>query len=395
MQSVALIIKRAFWAIFLCLTIISFPLPSLAVTVQDVPNPRQVYWGWVTDMANLLDSETKARLNQMISKLEAENGTEIAVVTVSDTLTAPTPKQFATQLFHYWGIGKKGINNGVLFLISKSDRRVEIETGYGVEKILPNVRVKEIIDQQIIPRFKHGDFAGGTLAGTTALTKALEGEDIFPHHSRYQLNSEANITLIIFFGFAEVGIVTTIGQLVKTFSPISVEPEGRVRIAIPGIEPGFRCANCRQLMEKLDSQSLGHNLSKPEQVAQKIGSVRFEGWRCPKCQPNLTGQGIHLRAYVLNSYQFRICPTCQELTVERTSTILPPAAQNKEGEHLVTEKCHCCSYIEQRVEAVTPTSADSSSSDSEGSSGGGDSGGGDSGGFGGGDSGGGGDGGSW
>jgi uncharacterized protein len=55
----------------------------LAVTVQDVPNPRQVYWGWVTDMANLLDSETKARLNQMLSKLEAENGTEIAVVTVS------------------------------------------------------------------------------------------------------------------------------------------------------------------------------------------------------------------------------------------------------------------------------------------------------------------------
>ena len=83
MQSVALIIKRAFWAIFLCLTIISFPLPSLAVTVQDVPNPRQVYWIWVLDMSYLLDSETKARLNQMLSKLEAENGTEIAVVTVS------------------------------------------------------------------------------------------------------------------------------------------------------------------------------------------------------------------------------------------------------------------------------------------------------------------------
>src|SRR5207237_2660853 len=98
--------------------------PSLAVRVQDVPNPQQTYGGWVTDMANLLDSETKARLNQMLSQLEAKNGTEIAVVTVSETSPSATPKQFATQLFKYWGIGKKSLNNGVLFLISKSNRRV-------------------------------------------------------------------------------------------------------------------------------------------------------------------------------------------------------------------------------------------------------------------------------
>jgi uncharacterized protein len=397
-RSVALIVKRAFWAIFLCLTIVSFPLPSLAVTVQDVPNPRQVYRGWVTDMANLLDSETKAKLNQIISKLEAENGTEIAVVTVPDTLTAPTPKQFATQLFHYWGIGKRGINNGVLFLISKDERRVEIETGYGIEKILPNTRIKEIIDQEIIPRFKQEDFAGGTLAGTTVLIKSLEGEDIFPNISRHQLSFEANIALFIFLGLAAVGVATMIGQLVKTFSPLVVEPEGRVRIAVPGTEAGLCCANCRQWMKKLSLESVLPHLTKPEQVAQEIGSVSFEGWRCPKCQPNLTGQGIHLRAYVLNRHRFRTCPTCQELTVEYTSKTLESATQDKEGKCLVTRKCHCCSYVEERVETVpwiSSSNRDSSSGDGGGSSWGGDSGGGDSGGFGGGDSGGGGDGGSW
>ncbi len=389
MQSVALMFKRAFWAIFLCLALISFPLSSLAVTVEDVPNPRQVDRTWVTDMANLLNPQTKAKVNQMLSKLEAENGTEIAVVTVPDTAPAPTPKQFATKLFNYWGIGKKGINNGVLFLISKSDRRVEIEIGYGVEKVLPKVRIKEIIDKQIIPRFKQGDFAGGTLAGTTALTKALEREDIFPHRS------EPNITLIIFLGFAGVGVATMFRQLMKSFSPTVVEPEGRVRITVPGIEAGFRCANCRQRMEKLSSEFVLPYLSQPEQVAQKIGSVSFEGWQCPKCQPHLTGQGIHLRAYVLNRDRFRTCPICQELTVERTSEILQPTTQDKEGECLVTEKCHCCSYLEERVETVSQLSADSSSSDSGGGSWGSDSGGGDSGGFGGGDSGGGGDGGGW
>lgn len=174
MQSVALMLRRAFWGIFLCLALLSFPLPSLAVTVQDVPNPRQVYGGWVTDMVNLLNSQTKAELNQTISKLEAENGTEIAVVTVPDTAPSATPKQFATQLFNYWGIGKKGRDNGVLFLISKSDRRVEIETGYGIQKILTKARVGDIIYQQIVPRFKQGDFTGGTRVGTQALIAALE-----------------------------------------------------------------------------------------------------------------------------------------------------------------------------------------------------------------------------
>jgi len=209
MQSIALTLKRAFWVILLCLAIASFPLPSLAVTVQDVPNPQQQYIrGWVTDMANLLGSDTKAKLNQMISKLEAENGTEIAVVTVPDTAASATPKQFATQLFNYWGIGKKDINNGVLFLISKSDRRVEIETGYGIEKILPNARVGNIIDQLIIPHFKQGDFAGGTLAGIQALTKVLERRDILPITnsitSKHQPNSQIwiNVLAILsFFGF--------------------------------------------------------------------------------------------------------------------------------------------------------------------------------------------------
>jgi uncharacterized protein len=340
-------------------------------------------------MANLLNPQTKAKVNQMLSQLEAENGTEIAVVTVPDTAPASTSKQFATKLFNYWGIGKKGINNGVLLLISKSDRHVQIEIGYGVEEVLPNVRIKEIIDKQIIPYFKQGDFAGGTLAGTTALTKALEGEDIFPRRS------EPNITLIIVLGFAGVGIATLFRQLIKSFSPCVVEPEGRVRIAVPKIETGFRCANCRQRMEKLSSEFVLPYLSQPEQVARNIGSVSFEGWRCPKCQPNLTGRGIHLRVYVLNRDRFRTCPICQELTVERTSEVVQPATQDKEGECLVTEKCHCCSYLEERVETVPRISAGSSSSDSGGGSWGSDSGSGNGGGFGGGDSGGGGDGGSW
>ena len=149
--------------------------PSLAVSVVDVPNPQQIDGTWVTDMADMLSDRTEVDLNQMIAALEATNGTEVAVVTVLDTQGAASPKAFATELFNTWGIGKEGSDNGVLFLISKGDRRNEIETGYGVESILPDAKLGAILDQQVTPQFKAGNFDAGVLSGTETMVVALGG----------------------------------------------------------------------------------------------------------------------------------------------------------------------------------------------------------------------------
>jgi len=174
MKAVGFPVKRLLKASPFTVAVVLFPLVGLAVDVKDVPNPRQINNTWVTDMAEILDEPTEAQLNSVISQLERSNGTEIAVVTVSETAPSASPKEFTTALFKSWGIGKKGQDNGVLLLISKGDRRVEIETGYGVEAILPDAKVGNIISTQITPRFKQGDFKGGTLAGTKALVVALE-----------------------------------------------------------------------------------------------------------------------------------------------------------------------------------------------------------------------------
>jgi uncharacterized protein len=172
----ALVVKShpVIWLSSLCVAFFLVPCPGLALTVQEVPNPRQVSGGWVTDKAEILQPETETQLNQMIARLEAKNGAEIAVVTVPETAPAASPKEFTTNLFNYWKIGKKGQDNGVLFLISVKDRRVEIETGYGVEGILPDGKVGNIIETQITPRFRQKDFDGGTLAGTRAIIVSLE-----------------------------------------------------------------------------------------------------------------------------------------------------------------------------------------------------------------------------
>jgi len=166
--------KQIIWSSVLCFSAIAFPVTSQAITVQEVPNPRQVNNTWVTDKANILSDSTETQLNQIISDLEAKNGSEIAVVTVPDTKPSATPKAFATELFNFWGIGKKGKNNGVLLLISSGERRVQIETGSGIQSILPDAKSVGIIQTEITPRFKQQDFDGGTLAGTKALVNVLQ-----------------------------------------------------------------------------------------------------------------------------------------------------------------------------------------------------------------------------
>ena len=166
--------KQIISSSLLCFSVIAFPVTSQAITVQEVPNPRQVNNTWVTDKANILSDSTETQLNQMISDLEAKNGSEIAVVTVPDTKPSATPKAFATELFNFWGIGKKGKNNGVLLLISSGERRVQIETGSGIQSILPDAKAVGIIETEITPRFKQQDFDGGTLAGTKALVNVLQ-----------------------------------------------------------------------------------------------------------------------------------------------------------------------------------------------------------------------------
>jgi uncharacterized protein len=157
------------WGLVMCLAV-----PTHALTVEEVPNPRQSSGEWVTDMAEILKPETEDQLNTMINRLEEKDGAEIAVVTVPETKPAASPKAFATELFNYWQIGKQGQDNGILVLIAKGDRRVEIETGNGMQTTLPDAKVTNLINTEILPLFKKNDFDGGTLAGTRSVVVGLE-----------------------------------------------------------------------------------------------------------------------------------------------------------------------------------------------------------------------------
>ena len=156
------------------LIVLSQSAIASALTVQDIPNPRRMN-SWVADTADLLTPQTEAEIDRIATELKAKNGSEIAVVTVATTKPAKSSKAFATELFNTWKIGKQGKNNGVLLLISKSDRRTEIETGTGLTTLLPSSKVEMILTQTVTPQYKQGKFDEGTVAGTRAIATALGG----------------------------------------------------------------------------------------------------------------------------------------------------------------------------------------------------------------------------
>ena len=134
----------------------------------DLPQPT----GPVTDLAGILDGGTRERLVQIIEEVRARTTAEIAILTVQST--APeTIEGYSLAVFDRWKIGKRGQDNGILVLVAVQDRRLWITTGYGLEGILPDGKIGQIRDREIVPSFRAGRYAEGILRGTEALAAVI------------------------------------------------------------------------------------------------------------------------------------------------------------------------------------------------------------------------------
>ena len=137
--------------------------------------------GWVSDFANVLDSDTQKRLTVMAQELDQKTHAQIAVVTVESLGGLPI-ERYALALFNEWGIGYKGDNCGVLILLAISDHQWRIETGRGLEALLPNERVGRIGDR-MLPDLQHGDYSKAVLntASEIATVIAVNRKVILTH----------------------------------------------------------------------------------------------------------------------------------------------------------------------------------------------------------------------
>jgi uncharacterized protein len=137
---------------------------SSPVLAQSYPKPI----GYVNDFANILSVDARSRLEDRLSLLEKETTAEVTFVSV-DNLGGSTLEEYAAGLFSDWAIGKKGKDNGVLFLVSLAEGDMRIEVGYGLESVLTDGRTGRILDNDVVPYINQGDFDAGIENGLIAI----------------------------------------------------------------------------------------------------------------------------------------------------------------------------------------------------------------------------------
>lgn len=142
-----------------------------AQTIQPRPNPPMA----VNDFGNFLEPFQKEALETKIRNYNDSTSSAIVIVTVPD-LQGYDISELALKYLRDWGIGTKEKNNGVLILVSKAERKANIQTGYGMEGVLPDITAKHIIDDEMIPNFKANDYYRGFDQAIDAIILAARGE---------------------------------------------------------------------------------------------------------------------------------------------------------------------------------------------------------------------------
>lgn len=139
--------------------------------IPQKPNPPKL----VNDFTGTLTKQQVDALEAKLVAYDDSTSNQIAVVVVTTTGDY-TVSDFALQILRQWGVGNKDINNGIVVLVAKEDRKINIQVGYGLEGALPDVTAKRIIENEITPNFKEGNYYRGIDEGLDAIIKATKGE---------------------------------------------------------------------------------------------------------------------------------------------------------------------------------------------------------------------------
>jgi uncharacterized protein len=139
--------------------------------LYNIPQPK----GYVNDYEKIFSYTEIEFLDSVIKDFEKKTTIQIAIVSIDTTMISNDKfDDYTLQMLRTWGVGQKDKNNGILIGISLEYRRIRIQNGYGIEKILSDKETKQIIDSNFIPRFKEGKIYEGTLNGLNAIIQKLK-----------------------------------------------------------------------------------------------------------------------------------------------------------------------------------------------------------------------------
>jgi uncharacterized protein len=191
---------------------IAFAAAALAATPTD-PIPVPKLTARVIDQTGSLTAAERDSLEAKLSAFEQARGSQIAVLVVP-SIGPEAIEEFAGRVTDEWKLGRKGVDDGVLFVVAKQERKMRIHTGRGTQGTLTDALSKRIVSDLVAPRFRTGDFAGGIDAGVDAIIKAIEGESLpLPEVKKSArkvdtMSSFSNYLILGLFLIPIVGMVT-------------------------------------------------------------------------------------------------------------------------------------------------------------------------------------------
>ena len=185
-----------------------------SLAAADVAVPKLT--GRVVDQTGTLTGADITALTTTLTDLETRKGSQIAVLIVPTT-EPESIEQFSIRVAEAWKIGRKKIDDGALLVVAKNDRHLRIEVGYGLEGVLTDITSKRIIDEDITPKFKSGDFAGGISAGIDRMIWLIDGETLPTPEPPHWQDSNLLNHLDSFSPFILVGLIFLGGALRAAF----------------------------------------------------------------------------------------------------------------------------------------------------------------------------------
>ena len=174
--------------------LLALPLWSQAQEQLPVPDAPQ---SWVNDYAAVFSGAEKSALEQKLNEFEYRSSTQIFIITLDDN-GGYSASDLAPRIGEAWGVGQQGKDNGLLMILDMQARDVFIATGYGLEEYIPDITAGRIVQHELIPNFKNGDYYAGVDAAVDVMISLLDGKFTADEYRKQTSGGGASIGGIIF-----------------------------------------------------------------------------------------------------------------------------------------------------------------------------------------------------
>lgn len=370
-------------------------LQAQVSTLDNLQNPNDAQ-SYVVNPDGILSPNAVQSINSKLNTLVKDTIATVVVVAVN-SIGDEVPSEFANKLYDKWGIGIGKTGNGVLLLIVKDQRKVIIRTGYGSEGALTDYESKNIIDEDITPKFKSGDFDGGTEAGVDAIISEIKGEKNYAYPeakfdwsvfwsyfiafcilalllgflflqsnikkilenkriqtniARYKAIKQTNVGFVTIYSIVIplIGLFSsgyfkneglTIGSLLFPFLGIPLYAYGSRQAKKAKTAP-IKCSVCQHEMHILSEQEEDKYLTLSQQFEEKLHAVNYDVYVCDNCKNEAIFTDDKFSKYTH-------CPKCntKAYILESKKTTLAPTYLNS-GVEKLTYKCQFCGYEENQ-----------------------------------------------